>query len=26
LYLWRRDLASNMVAHFVTDGIGFLLG
>jgi uncharacterized protein len=25
LYLWRRDLASNMVAHFVTDGIGFLL-
>ena len=26
LYLWRRDLVSNMVAHFVTDGIGFLLG
>lgn len=26
LYLWRRDLISNMVAHFVTDGIGFLLG
>jgi|HubBroStandDraft_5_1064220.scaffolds.fasta_scaffold01357_2 uncharacterized protein len=26
LYLWRRDLASNMVAHFVVDGIGFLIG
>lgn len=25
LYLWRRDLASNMVAHFLTDGIGLLL-
>jgi uncharacterized protein len=25
LYLWRRDLTSNMIAHFVTDGIGFLL-
>jgi uncharacterized protein len=25
LYLWRRDLASNMIAHFLTDGIGFLL-
>jgi uncharacterized protein len=26
LYLLRRDLASNMVAHFLTDGVGFLLG
>lgn len=26
LYVWRRDLPSNMLAHFVTDGIGFLLG
>jgi uncharacterized protein len=25
LYLWRRDLASNMIAHFLTDAIGFLL-
>lgn len=25
LYLWRRDLACNMLAHWVTDGIGFLL-
>jgi uncharacterized protein len=25
LYLWRRDLVSNMIAHFLTDGIGFLL-
>lgn len=25
LYLWRRDLVSNMVAHFVADGAGFLL-
>jgi uncharacterized protein len=25
LYLWRRDLVSNMVAHFLTDAIGFLL-
>lgn len=24
-YLWRRDLVSNMVAHFVADGSGFLL-
>ena len=24
LYLWRRDLASNMFAHFVTDLVGFL--
>jgi membrane protease YdiL (CAAX protease family) len=26
LYLWRRDLLTNMIAHFVTDAIGFLLG
>jgi uncharacterized protein len=26
LYLVRRDLASNMVAHFLTDGVGFLVG
>jgi uncharacterized protein len=25
LYLWRRDLASNMVAHFVTDAVLFFL-
>ena len=25
LYLWRRDLPSNMLAHFLTDGLGFLL-
>jgi uncharacterized protein len=25
LYLWRRDLASNMIAHFFTDAVGFLL-
>jgi uncharacterized protein len=25
LYLWRRDLVSNMIAHFLTDYIGFLL-
>ena len=25
LYLWRRDLMSNMIAHFVTDGVGILL-
>lgn len=25
LYLWRRDLASNMIAHFLTDAIGFAL-
>jgi len=24
-YLWRRDLVSNMIAHFVADGSGFLL-
>jgi membrane protease YdiL (CAAX protease family) len=26
LYLLRRDLASNMVAHFLTDAVGFLVG
>jgi membrane protease YdiL (CAAX protease family) len=26
LYLFRRDLGANMVAHFVTDGVGFLVG
>ena len=26
LYLWRRDLGANIVAHLLTDGIGFLLG
>lgn len=26
LYLVRRDLASNMIAHLLTDGVGFLLG
>lgn len=25
LYLWRRDLPSNMIAHFITDAIGFLV-
>jgi membrane protease YdiL (CAAX protease family) len=25
LYLIRRDLASNMLAHWLTDGVGFLL-
>lgn len=25
LYLWRRDLPCNMLAHFLTDGAGFLL-
>jgi uncharacterized protein len=25
LYLWRRDLVSNIIAHFLTDAIGFLL-
>jgi len=25
-YIWRRDLASNMIAHFVADGAGFLFG
>ncbi len=26
LYLLRRDLASNMVAHLLTDAVGFLVG
>lgn len=26
LYLLRRDLAANMIAHFLTDAVGFLLG
>ncbi len=26
LYLWRRDLAANMIAHFATDAVGLLLG
>jgi len=26
MYLWRRDLPSNMIAHFLTDAVGFLLG
>lgn len=25
LYLWRRDLICNMIAHWLTDGAGFLL-
>lgn len=25
LYLWRRDLVCNMIAHWLTDGAGFLL-
>jgi membrane protease YdiL (CAAX protease family) len=25
LYVWRRDLPSNVLAHFLTDGAGFLL-
>jgi membrane protease YdiL (CAAX protease family) len=24
LYLWRRDLSCNMIAHFIADGAGFL--
>jgi membrane protease YdiL (CAAX protease family) len=26
LYLWRRDLTCNMIAHLVTDAVGFLVG
>ena len=26
LYLWKRDLVANMIAHLITDGVGFLLG
>jgi membrane protease YdiL (CAAX protease family) len=25
LYLWRRDLVCNMIAHFLTDAVGLLL-
>jgi membrane protease YdiL (CAAX protease family) len=25
LYVWKRDLPSNMMAHFITDAAGFLL-
>ena len=25
LYLWRRNLWANMIAHWITDGAGFLL-
>ncbi len=25
LYVWKRDLSSNMIAHFITDAAGFLL-
>ena len=25
LYLWRRDLPTNMAAHWITDGVGLLL-
>jgi hypothetical protein len=25
LYLWRRDIGCNMLAHFITDGIGLLV-
>ena len=26
LYIWRRDLACNMIGHFIVDGAGFLFG
>ena len=26
LYLWRRDLGANIIAHLLTDAIGFLVG
>ncbi|HTT01736.1 MAG TPA: CPBP family intramembrane glutamic endopeptidase [Steroidobacteraceae bacterium] len=26
LFVWRRDLTCNIVAHFIGDGVGFLLG
>jgi membrane protease YdiL (CAAX protease family) len=26
LYIWRRDLPCNMLAHFLVDSVGFLLG
>ncbi len=25
LYVWKRDLGSNMIAHFITDAAGFLM-
>ena len=25
LYVWKRDLSSNMIAHFITDAAGFLM-
>jgi len=25
LYIWKRDLGSNMIAHFITDAAGFLM-
>jgi len=25
LYVWKRDLSSNMIAHFITDAAGFLI-
>jgi membrane protease YdiL (CAAX protease family) len=25
MYLWRRDLLSNMIAHFITDAVGLLV-
>jgi membrane protease YdiL (CAAX protease family) len=25
LYLWRRNLWANMLAHWISDGAGFLL-
>ena len=25
LYVWKRDLSSNMIAHFLTDAAGFLM-
>jgi membrane protease YdiL (CAAX protease family) len=25
LYLWRRNLYSNIIAHWIADGAGFLL-
>lgn len=26
MYVWRRDTPSNVIAHFIADGAGFLLG
>lgn len=25
LYIWKKDLPANMIAHFITDGMGFLV-